>query len=86
MELSPEVIAKCQQKALGFVLAGWGDLTYEQVLESLEADKDGYPSHPDIMVWQPFEDQWTEFLVSEIESNFVSFKQFALDILDSKDK
>lgn len=81
MELSPEVIEWCKTEALGQCLTEWGELTYEEVIESLEADEQGYPSHEEISVWQPFEGQWAEFLVDQIESlydSYISCAKFAL--------
>lgn len=73
MELSPAIIEWCKGQALGQVLTSWGDLSYEQVIESLEADEQSYPSHEDIMVWLPFEDQWAEFIVEQIQSLYDSY-------------
>ncbi|CAB4124043.1 hypothetical protein UFOVP45_114 [uncultured Caudovirales phage] len=85
INLSPALINDCQQRALGHVLSEWGSLTYEQVIESLEADSDTYPTHPDIVVWQPFEDQWSKFLAEEIENLFASFKAIAESALASSE-
>jgi hypothetical protein len=77
MALSPAIIDWCKQEALGQVLTSWGDLTYEDVIESLEGDEQSYPSHEDILVWQPFEGQWAEFLVDQIESLYSSYVKCA---------
>lgn len=82
MELSENIIEECQRRALGQVLSDWGNLSYSEVVESLEGDEQSYPSHPDIVVWQPFEDQWAEFLVEHIEDLFSSFKSLAESVLE----
>jgi hypothetical protein len=82
MELSDSIINNCQQRALGQVLTDWGSLSYNEVIESLEADDQSYPSHPDIMVWQPFEDQWAEFIVEQIQELFLSFRSLALETIE----
>jgi hypothetical protein len=73
MTITPAVVEWCQNEALGQVLSDWGDLTYYQVIESLESDGQGYSSHKDIVVWQPFEDQWADFVADQISSLYTSY-------------
>lgn len=77
MELSPAIVEECKRHAMGLVLSSWGNLTYEEVLESLGQDEQDYPSHEEIVVWQPHEDKWAEFILDEIESNYAMLVKFA---------
>lgn len=83
MELSPEIIKESEDIALGLVLSDWGNLTYEEVLESLGQDEQDYPSHKEILVWQPHEDKWAEFILEEIENNYARLIQFAKFVKES---
>jgi len=83
MKLSPEIIKESERIALGLVLSDWGNLTYEEVLESLGKDEQDYPSHKEIVVWQPHEDKWAEFILEEIENNYARLIQFAKFVKES---
>lgn len=83
MNLPKSIIEWCEYEALSQCLVGWGDLTYKQVIESLESDGQNYPSHKEIMVWQAFEGQWAEFLVSQIKflyESYICCAEFTLKI------
>jgi hypothetical protein len=76
MELSPEIIEECKQKAMGLVLSEWGELTYEEVIERLE-DIGTEVDDEDIIVWEAMENYWADFLCEQIESNYDMLIGFA---------
>lgn len=63
----------CKEQALMQTLTEWGSLSYEEVIDSLNADSDTYNTNDSIVVWQPFEDQWGRFLAEQIQALFDSF-------------
>ena len=77
MALSTKIIKEVEDIALGLVLSNWGDLTYQEVLDSLEQDEQDYPSHEKISVWVAHDGQWAEFILEQIENNYARLIQFA---------
>lgn len=76
MELSHEVIEACKHEALANVLTSWDELSYEEVIERLEAC-DTYFEDEDILVWEVYENYFASAVVEVIENLYGSFLKIA---------
>ena len=67
-------------EALSQVLSDWGDLTYDNVIDSLKAAADGKELHEDIIIWQAYESEPYEDVAAKIEEEFDGFYTLFKDI------
>lgn len=83
MSLPAAVVQMCQMEALGQTLSDYNELTYDEVIESLEKDGVDVNSNDDIIVWEPFEFWSGERISEQIQSLSSAFENIALSALES---
>lgn len=67
MALPETIKARIERHALGQVLTSWGDLSYEQVLDSLRNDGQTWNTNDDIVVWLALDGNYAEYIAEHIE-------------------
>lgn len=83
MKLPNNIVNACKYHALASILSDWGNLSYEQVIESLERDGQvahaikAYNSNEDILVWEPLENYTSLEILDFIQNNYDNFIEVA---------
>ena len=83
MSLPAAVVEICQREALGQTLSEYNELTFDEVIESLEKDGFEVNSNDDIIVWEPFEFWAGDDIAEQIQSLYSAFEMVALSALES---
>lgn len=82
MALSETTKARIERHALGQALTSWGDLSYEQVLDSLRADGQTWNTNDNIMVWLALDENYAEYIAEHIEDVHATLTDFAESVVD----
>lgn len=81
-KLSPDIADRIEREALGQALTSWGDLSYEQVLDSLRADGQTWNTNDDIVVWQALDENYAEYVAEHIEDVHATLTNLAEDLIE----
>ncbi len=81
--LPTDIQEMLKRRALGQVLSSWGDLTYEQVLESLYETGQTWNDNDDISVWHALSDNYAEYIAEHIEDVHATFVDSAEAVADA---
>jgi len=81
-KLSQEIKERIEREALGQVLTSWGDLTYEQVLDSLRTDGQTWNTNENIVVWVALDENYAEYIAEHIEDVYATLANLAEDLIE----
>lgn len=81
-KLSQEIQERIKREALGQVLSNWGDLSYEDVLESLRNDGQTWNTNDNITVWQALDENYAEYVAEHLEDVHTTLTNLAEDLIE----
>lgn len=84
MQLTQDIINLCEAEALGQTLAGWGDLTYTQIVEALYDSDPAVLENSFFVRWDALDKMTNAELADYIESLMRAFCLVAMAALEGE--